>query len=325
MGWFGIRLMEEKYAMTNTSKQSRVSWFRELKRIQSGAILHAFDLLVEIRMSQAAREEIKSATTRYIQACLGEPDLRPDSTLLAFLETNIDEFANRTPNGILMPKHEFEDEFSQLHKAVASYVRGLGIDNLICNISCPIVVRLVEGTSDPSVEARQYSSSKIHLDAWVGEPGDEVIVSMPMLGDIERTGVEYFEPPEEFESRLVREMSNFDEGLQLLGECKPYPLKQRHGCVYFMDAAVPHRTVRRGGGVRVTVEFRLRRRTTEAERLAVEGAIDPGRLAHFTRLDDWYRLGTTKRMRFLDTYADAKRGIFAQRPYSEPIYTVVDV
>lgn len=83
-------------------------------------------------------------------------------------------------------------------------------------------------------------------------------------------------------------------------------------------------TVRGEGGMRVTVKFRLRRRTTEAERLAVENAIDPGRLAHFISLDEWYNLGTTKRMRFLDTYADAKRGIFTQRPYSEPIYAVVD-
>ena len=312
--------------MTDMSKQNRIAWFRELKKAQSHAVLNAFDLLVEIGMGRAEREEIKAATIHYIRACLARPgDLRSEDSMMAFLEKNVDELANRTPNGILMPKRELEDEFGHLHRAVASHVRGLGIDDLIRTISCPIVVRIVEGISDPGLEARPYASSKIHLDAWVGEPGDEVIVSMPMLGDIARTTVEYFQPPEKLGSRLVREMSDFEEGLQLLGECKPYPLQQRHGCVYFMDATVPHRTVKGGGGMRVTVEFRLRRRTTEAERLAVEETVDQGRLAHFVDLDDWYRLGTTKRMRFLDTYADAKRGIFAQRPYNDPIYTVVDV
>lgn len=312
--------------MTDISQQNRFGWFRELKKTQSHAILNTFDLLVEIGMGQTEHEEIKSATMWYIQACLGRPgDLRPEEATMAFLEGNVNELANRTPNGILIPKRELEDEFGCLHRAVASYVRGLGINDLIHSVSSPIVIRVVEGMIDPAVEARQYSSSKIHLDAWVGEPGDEVIVSMPMLGDIEQTTVEYFQPPQELGSQLVREMSNFDEGLQLLGECKPYPLQQRHGCAYFMDATVPHRAVKRGGGIRVSVEFRLRRRSTEAERLAVQEAVDPGRLAHFIGLDDWYSLGTTKQMRFLDTYADAKHGIFVQRPYSEPIYTVVDV
>jgi hypothetical protein len=311
--------------MTALPKQDRFDWFRELKKAQSHAILNAYDLLVEIGMGQAQREEIKAATMRYVLASLGRPnDARSEDAMMAFLERNVDQLANRTPNGILMPKREFEDEFGGLHSSVASYVRTLGIDDLIYGISCPIVVRLVVGTSDPRVEARPYASSKVHMDTWAGDPGDEVVASMPMLGDIERTTVEYFQPPEEAGSRIVREMSSYDEGLQLLGECKPYPLRQRHGCAYFMDTTVPHRTVKRGGGLRVTVEFRLRRRTTEAERIAIEEATEPGRLAHFISLHDWYRLGTTKRMRFLDTYADAKRGIFVQRPYNESTYTVVD-
>ena len=48
------------------------------------------------------------------------------------------------------------------------------------------------------------------------------------------------------------------------------PLEQRFGYAYFMDSVVPHRTVKQGGQIRVTLEFRIRRRTTEEEKAAFE-------------------------------------------------------
>ncbi len=92
-----------------------------------------------------------------------------------------------------------------------------------------------------------------------------------------------------------------------------------------MDAVVPHRTVKTGGLIRVTVEFRLRRKTTDEERTLVEEVCDPGRLSHFVEVSDWHKLGSTKFMKFLDTNADAKKGIFVKRPYDEQIYTTIDL
>ena len=92
-----------------------------------------------------------------------------------------------------------------------------------------------------------------------------------------------------------------------------------------MDAVVPHRTVKFGGGIRINIEFRIRRRTSGAERIDSEQATAPGRLAHYVGIQDWYGFGSTKRMQFLDTYADAKRGIFIERAYDEPSYSVIDI
>lgn len=66
--------------------QNRFAWFRELKKAQACAILNAYDLLVEIGMGRAEREEIKAATIRYIRACLGRPgEVRSEDSLMALL------------------------------------------------------------------------------------------------------------------------------------------------------------------------------------------------------------------------------------------------
>jgi hypothetical protein len=201
----------------------------------------------------------------------------------------------------------------------------LGVDDSIYSVSSPIIVRMVKGEPDSTVDNRPYASSKVHIDPWGGDPGDEVVVSIPVLGDIARTTVEYFQPPNELETDLVRTMTDYEEGQQLMGDTEQLPLEQRLGYAYFIDAIIPHRTVKRGGQVRITVEFRLRRQTTEEEKAAVEAVCDSGRLSHFIEIADWHSLGTTKRMLFSDTNADAKLGIFVERPYNEFIYTTADV
>ena len=305
--------------------QQRLDWFGQLKKSQTRVVTNAFDLLVELDLGQTDHAKIKAATSRYLQACLGQPDgIQSDGELMALVETNVDQLANRTPNGMVMPKHEVEDEFNDLHRAVSSYVRSLAIDNLIYSAQCPIIVRMVKGTSDSS-DARPYSSSKIHLDLWNGDPWDEVAVSIPILGDIGRTTVDYFQPLTELGARLLRTVTSYDEALEGMGEFEPCPLQQRPGYAYFSDALVPHQTVKQGGGIRVTVEFRLRRQTTQEERDAAEAACDSDRLVAYLSYPVWRNLGTSKRMRFADTYADAKRGKFAESPYNELVYTLVDV
>ena len=73
------------------------------------------------------------------------------------------------------------------------------------------------------------------------------------------------------------------------------------------------------------MEFRLRRTTEGEERLGVEETCDAGRLSHFGEVSDWYKLGTTKRMKFSDTNSDAKKGILVNRPYNEAVYKIEDM
>lgn len=303
-------------------RQNRTQWFSQLAQRLGISQAPLFNLLIEVKIDEDRLQKMRKATTRYIRACLGIPG---DSTLdQALLETAADKLVNRTPNGILMPKQEFQREFNQLHKDVASYLRSLRIDDLIDKVFCPITLRLAKGQRNIQEEARPYASTKLHVDLWTGDPADSVNVHIPILGDIQRTTVDFYHPPDGFEKHWLRVLSSYDEGKELEGLCREYPVSLRHGYAYFADAILPHRTVRNKGGARTMIEFRLRRQTSDEEKNEMEGIFGKGRLNHYISVNEWYEYGNSKFMKFKDTYADAAKGIFTERPYDEPIYDVVD-
>ena len=307
------------------TRQNRLNWFQAVKQAQPQSNRAAFDLLLETELDEASYKDMKAATVRFVQACFSQSgDFGPESDVVTLLNTHIDQLANRTDSGVLMPKREFEDEFNDLNRAVSSYLQRMGIDHLINSVSGPILVRTVNGTADPVSESRPTATTKMHVDPWNGDPGDLVIVTIPMLGDIERTTVEYCHPPDDFEARLLRSFDSYDAGIELLGQVDPYPVHLKHGYAYLVDAIVPHRTIQQRGGTRLNLELRLRRKTTDEERMLVEEADRFDRLAHYINPSDWYSLSATKRMQFLDTYADAKRGVYIQKPFNQRTYNVVD-
>lgn len=93
-----------------------------------------------------------------------------------------------------------------------------------------------------------YDSAKMHLDAWSGNPPG-VVVMIPVEGDIEGGGVEFFRPTRNF--HLVDEpLLDYNEapdfGPEPLGGLWPWH-------VHFVDCL--HRT--QAGGRRVSVDHRF--------------------------------------------------------------------
>lgn len=307
------------------ARQGRIEWFERLKEGQRESVTSSHDLLVELQLGDQTFEEMRTAAARYMAACLGRPELAESiNDLETVLERNVDRLANRTPNGIVVPKLEFQDEFNECHRVMADWLRDLRKDELILSAFCPITVRVVKGQSDPAAHLRPYTATKIHVDLWNGEPTDFVAIFVPVFGDIARTTIQFFDPPSGFESTYLRVLDNYEEAA---GDASGYsllPLELKKGCAYFVDAIVPHRTFQRGGTARATVEFRVRRRTEETERKITEATCDPRRLAQYQPLADWYPLGSTRKMCFVDTYADAQRGVFTEEPYKEATYRIVD-
>jgi hypothetical protein len=151
-----------------------------------------------------------------------------------------------------------------------------------------------------------------------------VNIFIPICGDIQNTSVEFFCPsPELLENYHYDRFQDYSQGEQRVAHCEPYPLKMRCGYAYFMDALVPHRTAQKGGGIRISLELRMRRKVSELERQTVERTCLATRLPHYIPLRVWYELNQSKIMKFKDTWADAEQGIFTQRPSEEPIYTIV--
>ncbi|MBI3616038.1 MAG: hypothetical protein HY211_05945 [Candidatus Omnitrophica bacterium] len=317
------------------NRQNRTEWFKRLAERLSGYEQKTDDLIAQVRMEERVLPQIKDAARRYLLACLKKED-QPlsDEALLSLVEGSIDRLANRTPNGILLAKQEFEQEFNEFHRVVASWLKGLQLDPLIDQVFCPIILRVVkpkaasEAVPDPAVSGnvnRPYDSTKLHVDLWNGDPADNINLLIPLWGDVEATTIEFFRPPDDFEERLLRVINDYSEGEKLLGPCEPYPIRFTHGFAHFCDAVVLHRTVKKPGGrVRISIQFELRRKTSEQTKAEVSRLAMPERLKSYIDLKTWYELGTRKFMQFKDTFADAERGIIAHRPYLDETYRIVD-
>lgn len=307
--------------MAFINRQPRIQWFAQLAERTGIPLDPVLNLMAEVPISDSYFEQIRQVTERYIRACFGNRPGLPSSQALVDLAGQ--ELANRTPNGILVPKREFQSEFNQFNSVMASWLRTLNIDDLIYKVCTPITIRLMKGESVPEEDERPFSSSKLHTDFWAGEPFDYFAIQIPILGDIDRTTIDWYHPPDDFEENYFYRMNDYSEGKALEGRCQKYP-SMRMGYAYFADGMALHQTVKKGGGARSTIQMMLRRTTSDQERHEAEAASHPGRLALDVALSEWYEYGTSKFMRFKDTYADAAKGVFIQRPFDEPTYELVD-
>jgi hypothetical protein len=305
------------------SRQKRVDWFAKLSQTLGLSLDPKLNLLAEAKIAEECFRDVRDATWRYIRACLGNPADNPsEETLLAWLEK--EDPSNKTPNGILLPKAEFQREFNDLHRAFASWIASLGIDDLIYQVFCPLTVRLVRGKVLPQVEARPFASNKLHTDIWAGDPADTVAMLLPIAGDIERTTIEFFHPPNDFEEKYLKVFDGYEAAKELVGRCLPYPAAPRLGYAYFFDALILHRTVRRQGGARISIDCRIRRSMPDQDRQHFISLSDPDRLKLYLNRQEWSEFGRTKFMRFKDLNSDAAKGTFLPKPYNEQLYDLVD-
>jgi hypothetical protein len=172
-----------------------------------------------------------------------------------FLEDNdelIMALPNKTPNGIVNPKHETIEEFVEIQKAINAIFNNLGIYQHVDKLAIPNL--RYKSTSEPeNAKDRPYYTSKIHSDAWVGHKGDSIFL-IGVLGDIDNNTVEFNEPIGAHDNYLHK-ADNFDEGntryesLKYLGVLT----KQKLGV---MDHACAHRTlVKEGSGPRLSIDI----------------------------------------------------------------------
>jgi len=306
--------------MTTAARHNRVQWFKDLSMrfgIQQDPQLN---LLLELPIQQVWFDELRKTVSQYVNACLRYPEGLISEQSLVNLAG--DQLANRTASGILVPKQEFQMEYNQLHRVVASWFRSLDIQHLVHQLMAPVGVRLIKGGADAGVVLSTYENTKLHTDVWNKEPFDFASLMIPLLGDIDRTSTEVFHPPDDFEEKYLRRMEDFDEGGDIWDGCVMYP-KFRRGYGYILDGILPHRTVRTGGKARITLTIPVRRKTTDAERRASELECGAGRLSHYVNFQEWIKYGSSKFLNFRDTYADAEIGIYNEFPFDSPIYDVV--
>lgn len=266
-------------------------------------------LLFEHQLAPKLFEQIRIAAATYISACLNSPLVLPEERMLEQLlaAKENDNLPNYTGTGLLMPKWEHTLEFNLLQRSVAEAFWSLGANDLIDAVDLPVNLRVVFGKTNSQTMNLPFTSSKLHTDVWAGVAPDATVVILPLFGDIDNITVEAGEMPRELELPSMRIMSDFNEGKDVPMVLKYEDARLKHGTMYFNDARGLHQTVRRkSSGVRISIDFRFRRKFNEAYRKMVPPLTGGVETDNTIPYQEWLQFGKNRLVVFDATMEEAK-------------------
>ncbi len=119
----------------------------------------------------------------------------------------------------------------------------------------PCNVRIVAGSADAKADNRPYASSKIHTDVWFGEPLRSILFNLPLLGDPAAVAMDFLEP-DDFPLALRQVLADYSDGRDVAERALRLPMAFERGVVYISDSLSLHQTVRRGTGIRLSLDWR---------------------------------------------------------------------
>ncbi|WP_375472652.1 hypothetical protein [uncultured Nostoc sp.] len=237
-------------------------------------------------------QQIRIAAAGYILACLNSPIILSEAEMLERLLEARSILPNYTGTGLLMPKREHTLAFNLFQKSVTEAFYQLGANDLIDAVDLPVNLHMVYGKTDAKKLGLPFASSKCHSDVWAGVAADATVVVLPLFGDINNITIEAGEMPREMELHSMQEMSDFDEGRDIPMVVSYTEAQLQHGTMYFNDARGLHQTVRRKSeGLRISVDFRFRRKFNEAYRAIIAPNIGGIEEDMSVPYQDWLKLG----------------------------------
>jgi hypothetical protein len=251
-----------------------------------------YRLLFEHTLKPQLFQQIKIAAAGYISACLNSPIILSEEEMLNRLLEARNTLPNYTGTGLLMPKREYTLAFNLFQKSVAEAFYQIGGNDLIDAVDLPVNLRMVYGKTDAEKARLPFASSKPHSDVWAGVAADATVVVLPLFGDIDNITIEAGEMPREMELQAMRVMSDFDEGCDIPMVVSYAEAQLQHGTMYFNDARGLHQTVRRKTeGLRISVDFRFRRKFNEAYRAMVSPSLGGVEEDMSVNYDEWLKVG----------------------------------
>ncbi|MEH1971574.1 hypothetical protein [Nostoc sp.] len=279
-----------------------------------------YRLLFEHTLKPKLFQQIRIAAAGYISACLNSPIILSEAEMLERLLEARNTLPNYTGTGLLMPKREHILAFNLFQKSVAEAFYQLGANDLIDAVDLPVNLRMVYGKTDPIKLGLPFASSKCHSDVWAGVAADATVVVLPLFGDIDNITIEAGEMPREMELQAMRVMSDFDDGRDIPMVVSYTEAQLQHGTMYFNDARGLHQTVRRKAeGLRISVDFRFRRKFNEAYRAMVAPNIGGVEEDMSVPYEDWLKVGKETLIVFDETVEQANNRQNADAPV--PLYT----
>jgi hypothetical protein len=279
-----------------------------------------YRLLFEHTLKPELFQQIRIAAAGYISACLNSPLILSEAEMLERLLEARNTLPNYIGTGLLMPKREHTLAFNLFQKSVAEAFYQLGANDLIDAVDLPVNLRMVYGKTDAKKLCLPFASSKCHSDVWAGVAADATVVVLPLFGDIDNITIEAGEMPREMELQAMQVMSDFDEGRNIPMVVSYTEAQLQHGTIYFNDARGLHQTVRRKTeGLRISVDFRFRRKFNESYRAMVAPNIGGIEEDMSIPYEDWLKVGKETLIVFDETIEQTKNRHNADAPV--PLYT----
>ena len=227
--------------------------------VAQGRLAADFPLLKVLRPPEAIAARLENAVAAYLWHTLARayPDriFRLETDGIAAHAREILALPNRTPNGVVLARADTFHAFNLVHQALADAMEAAGLLAHFRLIQVPCNVRVIGGEADPGAEGRNYASSKIHTDLWNGEPISSILFNIPVLGDPKAVDLRFFEP-RAFPSELRGPLRDYILGPPVTATAAEYPAAFELGRIYISDALSLHQTVKRGPGLRVSLDFR---------------------------------------------------------------------
>ncbi|ACC83186.1 hypothetical protein [Nostoc punctiforme] len=279
-----------------------------------------YRLLFEHTLKAELFQQIRIAAAGYISGCLNSHIILSEAEMLERLLETRNTLPNYTGTGLLMPKREHTLAFNLFQKSVAEAFYQLGANELIDAVDLPVNLRMVYGKTDAKKLSLPFASSKCHSDVWAGVAADATVVVLPLFGDIDNITIEAGEMPREMELQSMQVMSDFDEGRDVPMVVSYTEAQLQHGTMYFNDARGLHQTVRRKTeGLRISVDFRFRRKFNEAYRAMVAPSIGGVEEDMSVPYEDWLKVGKETLIVFDESCEQARKKHNSGAPV--PLYT----
>ena len=185
---------------------------------------------------------------------------------------------NVTPNGAILPKKETAPFLNKAQIDVMNLLDKHNISDHIEKLMC-IHVMIKAPFESLKTQNRPYYTGKIHSDAWVGHHGDSIFMA-GVLGDIEGSTVEYFEPINPNEE-FLNISDDFNKAHKRYTGTK-YIGKMEKSKLIAMDHACLHRTkFESNSKTRVSINFGVIMKSTYSHENSVE-IIDRFEASYFT-------------------------------------------
>ena len=151
---------------------------------------------------------------------------------------------NKTPNGMLVPKSEIENQFNDVIIAYRDILLSLNFSKILSLWSIP-VIRYKEPGANSENKNNPMRSELPHSDTWIGWDKNSIIINIPVLGDTDGNRVNFFKHPEDIDESWVQKQKSFEEGAKKFsGKCNLIKPHYNKGYIYIADISVIHQTHR---------------------------------------------------------------------------------